>query len=80
MFEIGFSEVVLVFVVALLVLGPEKLPGVVRQVAHFIRKIRAMTDTVTRELKQELPVDEMKCGISSEFKAMTSQTENNKHE
>lgn len=38
MFEIGFSEMVLVCVIALLVLGPEKLPGAVRQVARFIKK------------------------------------------
>lgn len=80
MFEIGFSEMVLVFVIALLVLGPDKLPGVVRQVARFVKKVRAMADTVTRELQQELPVDEIKREVSSEVQAITSQVRSDKHE
>ncbi len=80
MFEIGFSEMVLVFVIALLVLGPEKLPGVVRQVAWFIKKARAMADAVTRELQQELPVNEIKKEISSEVQAINAQVRSDKHE
>lgn len=80
MFEIGFSEMVLVFVIALLVLGPEKLPGVVRQVARFIKKARAMADAVTRELQQELPVNEIKQEVSSEVQAINAQVRSDKHE
>lgn len=80
MFEIGFSEMVLVFVIALLVLGPEKLPGVVRQVARFIKKARAMADAVTRELQQELPVNEIKREVSSEVQAINAQVRSDKHE
>ena len=80
MFEIGFSEMVLVFVIALLVLGPDKLPGVVRQIVGFIKKIRAMANTVTRELQQELPVEEIKREVSSEVQAITSQVRIDKHE
>ncbi len=80
MFEIGFSEMVLVFVIALLVLGPEKLPGVVRQVARFIKKFRAMADAVTQELQRELRVDEIKQKMSSEVRSITSATGSDKHE
>lgn len=56
MFEIGFSELVLVFVIALLVLGPEKLPDVVRWVVIFIKRFRAITNSVI----QELSIDDTK--------------------
>ena len=42
MFDFGFSELVVVFVVALVVLGPTRLPGLVRKVGRWIGKARAM--------------------------------------
>jgi len=74
MFEIGSSELVLVFVIALLVLGPEKLPVVVRQVVTFIKKIRAITNAVI----QELSMDEIKEVVLPESKLTSSTTKNEK--
>ena len=42
MFDIGFSEVLLIFVIALVVLGPEKLPRAASQVGRWIGRARAM--------------------------------------
>ena len=80
MFEIGFSEMVLVCVIALLVLGPDKLPGAVRQVARFIKKIRAIADAASIELQRELPVEEIRREINSEISAIHSSNGSNKHE
>lgn len=60
MFEIGFGEMLLVCVVALLVLGPERLPGAVRQVARGVGKARAMAQAASRELQRELPLEELR--------------------
>lgn len=59
MFDIGFSELLLVFVIGLVVLGPERLPVAVRSVAGWIRTLRAMAASVQNELNQELKLQEL---------------------
>lgn len=46
MFGISFSEVILIAIVALIVVGPQKLPGMLRTLGEWIRKIRTMTTQV----------------------------------
>ncbi len=55
MFGIGFPELVVIFIVALIVLGPERLPQVARQMARWVNEVRKAAD----ELKKELGVEEI---------------------
>jgi sec-independent protein translocase protein TatB len=66
MFEIGFWEIVLVFVVALVVVGPERLPGLARTAGLWIGKARRMVADVKDEEERELRVDELKRSISQQ--------------
>ncbi|AKA38505.1 Sec-independent protein translocase protein TatB [Yersinia ruckeri] len=59
MFDIGFSELLLVMVIGLVVLGPERLPVAVRTVAGWIRALRSLAATVQNELSQELKLQEL---------------------
>ncbi|CFR05319.1 MULTISPECIES: Sec-independent protein translocase protein TatB [Yersinia] len=59
MFDIGFSELLLVLVIGLVVLGPERLPVAVRTVSSWIRTLRSLAATVQNELAQELKVQEL---------------------
>ena len=59
MFDIGFSELVLVFVIGLIVLGPQRLPVAVRTVVGWIRAIRSLAANVQNELAQELKLQEL---------------------
>ncbi|EON89123.1 Sec-independent protein translocase protein TatB [Plesiomonas shigelloides] len=59
MFDIGFWELVLIVVIGLVVLGPERLPVAVRTVARWVRTFRAMAASVQNELNQELKLQEM---------------------
>ncbi|CNH24357.1 Sec-independent protein translocase protein TatB [Yersinia pekkanenii] len=59
MFDIGFSELLLVLVIGLVVLGPERLPVAVRTVAGWIRTLRSLAATVQSELAQELKIQEL---------------------
>ncbi|MGL4859825.1 MAG: Sec-independent protein translocase protein TatB [Enterobacteriaceae bacterium] len=59
MFDIGFSELILVMVVGLVVLGPKRLPVAVKTVAGWIRVMRTMAATVQNELAQELKLQEL---------------------
>jgi len=60
MFEIGFSELILVGLVSLLVIGPERLPKVARVAGFWIGKTRAMVASVKSEIKQELQAEELR--------------------
>ena len=54
MFSIGFIELLMIAVVALLVVGPDKLPGVVRETAGWVRRFRRYASTLKHELEDQL--------------------------
>ena len=60
MFDIGFSELIMIGLVSLLVIGPERLPKVARIVGFWIGKSRAMVASVKAEIKQELQEEEIR--------------------
>ena len=60
MFDIGFSELSLLAVLGLLVLGPERLPGVARVVGGYLRKARRTWNTVKAEIETELAATEIR--------------------
>ena len=63
MFDIGFSELVLVFIVGLVVLGPQRLPVAIRTVMGWVRTIRGLAANVQNELAQELKLQELQESI-----------------
>jgi len=60
MFEIGFWELVLVAVVALLVFGPERMPGLVREVVSIVRHVRQLLSSARDQMNRELELDELR--------------------
>lgn len=54
MFDVGFSELVVIFVLALIVLGPERLPTVARQIGQWTGKARRMARTMSAQFQEEL--------------------------
>lgn len=63
MFDIGFSELVVIFVVALLVLGPERLPKAARFAGLWVRRARAQWYSVKAEFENELADEDMRRSI-----------------
>ncbi|MEZ8062962.1 MULTISPECIES: Sec-independent protein translocase protein TatB [Vibrio] len=59
MFDIGFWELVLISVVGLVVLGPERLPVAIRSVSKFVGQAKSMANSVKDELSHELKVQEL---------------------
>lgn len=60
MFDVGFSELILVAIVALVVVGPERLPKLARTAGLWIGKGRAMVNSVKAEIDREIKADELK--------------------
>ncbi|ALB61273.1 Twin-arginine translocation protein TatB [Cronobacter condimenti 1330] len=69
MFDIGFGELLLVFVIGLIVLGPQRLPVAVRTVAGWVRALRSLATTVQNELTQELKIQEFQESLKKVEKA-----------
>lgn len=63
MFDIGFSEIALVGVVALLVLGPERLPRVARTAGALVRRARNSWQNVRDEIERELATEDLKKSV-----------------
>lgn len=63
MFDIGFSELVLLMLVGLVVLGPKRLPVAIRTVMGWVKTIRGLAANVQNELKQELKLQELQDSI-----------------
>ncbi len=59
MFDIGFGELLLIAVVALVVLGPERLPKAARFAGLWVRRARNQWDSVKQELERELQAEEL---------------------
>ena len=63
MFDIGFSEIVLLMLIGLIVLGPKRLPVAIRTVMGWIKTVRGLAANVQNELKQELKLQELQESI-----------------
>ena len=66
MFDLGFLEIFICGVIALLVLGPERLPGAARAAGHWVGKARRMTRQFSEELDRQVKADEIRERIKKE--------------
>ena len=60
MFDIGFSELMVIGIVALLVIGPEKLPKVARTLGHLLGRAQRYVNDVKSDINREMQLDELK--------------------
>lgn len=73
MFEVGFSELVLCFLVALVVLGPERLPRVASAIGRWTGHARAYLRRLNSELERETELSEMKKQLEETQRALREQ-------
>lgn len=60
MFDIGFSELMVIGVVALIVIGPEKLPRMARTVGHLAGRLQRYVADVKADINREIELDELR--------------------
>ena len=66
MLDIGFTELLLVAIIALVVLGPERLPQAIKTTAYWVGKIRRSFQSVKDELEKEIDADGIRRQIHNE--------------
>ena len=60
MFDIGFSELMVIGIVALVVIGPERLPKVARTLGHLLGRAQRYVSDVKADINREIQLDELK--------------------
>jgi sec-independent protein translocase protein TatB len=60
MFDIGFSEIVVIGVVALVVIGPERLPKTARTLGHLFGRLQRYVNDVKADISREMELDELR--------------------
>lgn len=60
MFDIAFSELLIIGIVALVVIGPERLPKVARTVGHLLGRMQRYVSDVKSDISREMKLDELK--------------------
>ncbi|MFZ9492885.1 MAG: Sec-independent protein translocase protein TatB, partial [Burkholderiaceae bacterium] len=60
MFDIGFSEMLMIAVIALVVLGPERLPRVARQVGQWTGKLQRYVSEVKSDINRQMELEELR--------------------
>ena len=71
MFDIGFSELLVIGVVALIVIGPERLPRVARTIGHLAGRLQRYVADVKADINREIELDELRKMRDSMQKAAT---------
>ena len=74
MFDIGFSELMVIAVVALVVIGPERLPKVARTLGHLFGRMQRYVTDVKADINREMKLDELR-KYQEQFKAAASTAE-----
>ncbi len=60
MFDIGFSEIVVIAIVALIVIGPERLPKAARTLGHLFGRLQRYVNDVKQDISREMELDELR--------------------
>ena len=74
MFDIGFSEIVVIAVVALIVLGPERLPKAARTLGHLFGRLQRYVNDVKADISREMELEELR-KLQQEMKSAASDLE-----
>ena len=75
MFDIGFLELMVVGILGLLILGPERLPKAARTVGLFIGKIRSTMSNIQDDLERQVRVDELKDKLKDPYATFLDEEE-----
>lgn len=70
MFDIGFAELLVLAVIAMVVVGPERLPGVLRTLGKTMGQARRFMTGLQNQIEQEIKLDELNKKIMAETKDM----------
>lgn len=75
MFDIGFWEIMIIAIVALLVVGPDKLPGLIKEVARWSARIRRFVIDTKRDIEREINFDDIEKDLTTRISGLENMVE-----
>ncbi len=76
MFQIGFLEILIIFILGLIIIGPKRLPEVLKILIKFYKRIENKLNTFKKDLEEDIGADELKKDVFNELRM--EELENNK--
>jgi sec-independent protein translocase protein TatB len=73
MLDIGLLELLVIAVITLLVVGPERMPGVIRTVAAWIKRIKGFISSVQHDIEQDIQAEDIKKTLNTVKQTHTTQ-------
>ena len=76
MFQIGFLEILIIFILGLVIIGPKRLPEVLKILIKFYKRIENKLNTFKKDLEEDIGANELKKDVFNELRM--EELENNK--
>ena len=76
MFQIGFLEILIIFILGLIIIGPKRLPEVLKILIKFYKRIENKLNTFKKDFEEDIGADELKKDVFNELRM--EELENNK--
>jgi sec-independent protein translocase protein TatB len=76
LFQIGFLEILIIFILGLVIIGPKRLPEVLKILIKFYKRIENKLNTFKKDLEEDIGADELKKDVFNELRM--EELENNK--
>ena len=76
MFQIGFLEILIIFILGLIIIGPKRLPEVIKTLIKFYKRIESKLSAFKKDIEKDIGTDELKKDVFNELRM--EELENNK--
>ena len=76
MFQIGFLEILIIFILGLIIIGPKRLPEVIKTLIKFYKRIESKLGAFKKDIEKDIGTDELKKDVFNELRM--EKLENNK--
>ena len=76
MFQIGFLEILIIFILGLIIIGPKRLPEVIKTLIKFYKRIESKLSAFKKDIEKDIGTDELKKDVFNELRM--EELQNNK--
>ncbi len=76
MFQIGFLEILIIFILGLIIIGPKRMPEVIKTLIKFYKRIESKLSAFKKDIEKDIGTDELKKDVFNELRM--EELENNK--